>query len=253
MIPVDLFGQPADYDAIATIARRTSLFVLDDAAQAFGAHLQQPQASARSAHATATSFFPAKPLGCYGDGGAVLHRRRRTAAILKSLRVHGAGHRQIRQRAHRHERPARHHPGGGADREAEDFPGRDRGARPRRGALHRRRSATSRPCRMVPARLRARSGRSTRSGCRPGSATRSPRRCKRAGHPDRDLLSQARCTGRRPTATIPVADGGLPVTRAARRRGHQPADARLSRRADAGPHRRRGAARAVRIGTGDCG
>ena len=93
--------------------------------------------SARSATATATSFFPAKPLGCYGDGGAVFTDDDALAARVKSLRVHGESRRQIRCAAYRPHRPARHHPGGGADREAEDFPGRDRGAQRGRGALRR--------------------------------------------------------------------------------------------------------------------
>ena len=71
VIPVDLFGQPADHDAIAAIAEAENLFVLDDAAQAFGATYKNRRLGAL-APATATSFFPAKPLGCYGDGGAVL-------------------------------------------------------------------------------------------------------------------------------------------------------------------------------------
>jgi dTDP-4-amino-4,6-dideoxygalactose transaminase len=71
VIPVDLFGQPADYDRITPIAEAEGLFVLDDAAQAFGATYKNRRLGAL-APATATSFFPAKPLGCYGDGGAVL-------------------------------------------------------------------------------------------------------------------------------------------------------------------------------------
>ena len=70
VIPVDLFGLPADHDAIAAVAKSAGLFVLDDAAQAFGAtYNSRPLGT--FGHATATSFFPAKPLGCYGDGGAV--------------------------------------------------------------------------------------------------------------------------------------------------------------------------------------
>src|SRR5215471_15738 len=71
VIPVDLFGQPADYDRIVPIAEAEGLFVLDDAAQGFGATYHNRRLGA-VAPATATSFFPAKPLGCYGDGGAVL-------------------------------------------------------------------------------------------------------------------------------------------------------------------------------------
>ena len=71
VIPVDLFGQPADHNAIAAIAKSEGLFVLDDAAQGLGA-IYKGRKLGSIAPATATSFFPAKPLGCYGDGGAVL-------------------------------------------------------------------------------------------------------------------------------------------------------------------------------------
>jgi len=74
VIPVDLFGQPADHDRIAAIAQSEELFVLDDAAQAFGATYGNRRLGA-VAPVTATSFFPAKPLGCYGDGGAIFTRR----------------------------------------------------------------------------------------------------------------------------------------------------------------------------------
>jgi dTDP-4-amino-4,6-dideoxygalactose transaminase len=90
MIPVDLYGQPADYDRIMPIAEAESLFVLDDAAQAFGATYKNRRVGAL-APATATSFFPAKPLGCYGDGGAVLTDDEEFAGVLRSLRVHGEG------------------------------------------------------------------------------------------------------------------------------------------------------------------
>ncbi len=90
VIPVDLFGQPADHDAIASIARAHGLFVLDDAAQAFGAAYRGRKIGTL-APATATSFFPAKPLGCYGDGGAVFTDDDELVAELRSLRVHGEG------------------------------------------------------------------------------------------------------------------------------------------------------------------
>jgi dTDP-4-amino-4,6-dideoxygalactose transaminase len=90
VIPVDLFGQPADYGRIAAIAEAESLFVLDDAAQAFGATYHNRRVGAL-APATATSFFPAKPLGCYGDGGAVLTDDEELADTMRSLRVHGQG------------------------------------------------------------------------------------------------------------------------------------------------------------------
>jgi len=91
VIPVDLFGQPADYDRIMPVAEAEGLFVLDDAAQAFGATYKNRRVGAL-APATATSFFPAKPLGCYGDGGAVLTDDEELAQVLRSLRVHGEGH-----------------------------------------------------------------------------------------------------------------------------------------------------------------
>src|SRR5580700_9224655 len=90
VIPVDLFGLPADHDAIAAIAAAHGIKVLDDAAQAFGATYRGRKLGALS-DATATSFFPAKPLGCYGDGGAVLTDDDDMRALLTSLRVHGEG------------------------------------------------------------------------------------------------------------------------------------------------------------------
>jgi dTDP-4-amino-4,6-dideoxygalactose transaminase len=90
VIPVDLFGQPADYASITAIAEAEGLFVLDDAAQGFGATYKNRRVGAL-APATATSFFPAKPLGCYGDGGAVLTDDDELAAVLRSVRVHGEG------------------------------------------------------------------------------------------------------------------------------------------------------------------
>jgi dTDP-4-amino-4,6-dideoxygalactose transaminase len=88
VIPVDLFGLPADHDAIAAVAAAHRMLVLDDAAQAFGASYRGRKLGAL-ATATATSFFPAKPLGCYGDGGAVFTDDAELAARIKSLRVHG--------------------------------------------------------------------------------------------------------------------------------------------------------------------
>jgi dTDP-4-amino-4,6-dideoxygalactose transaminase len=90
IIPVDMFGQPADHRAIAAIAAAEELFVLDDAAQGFGATYQN-RSVGTLALATATSFFPAKPLGCYGDGGAVFTDDDELAAVMRSLRVHGEG------------------------------------------------------------------------------------------------------------------------------------------------------------------
>jgi dTDP-4-amino-4,6-dideoxygalactose transaminase len=97
VIPVDLFGQPADHNAIAAIAEAHDLFILDDAAQSFGATYKNRKLGAvfkggkSGAAAAATSFFPAKPLGCYGDGGAVFTDDDDLAARVRSLRVHGEG------------------------------------------------------------------------------------------------------------------------------------------------------------------
>jgi dTDP-4-amino-4,6-dideoxygalactose transaminase len=90
VIPVDLFGAPADHDPINAIAGSEGIFVLDDAAQAFGAEYKGRRLGTL-APITATSFFPAKPLGCYGDGGAVLTDDDALAEVLASLRVHGQG------------------------------------------------------------------------------------------------------------------------------------------------------------------
>jgi dTDP-4-amino-4,6-dideoxygalactose transaminase len=90
IIPVDLFGLPADHDAIAALAAAEDLFVLDDAAQGFGGVLGDRNIGTLG-HATATSFFPSKPLGCYGDGGAIFTDDDAFHEILLSLRVHGQG------------------------------------------------------------------------------------------------------------------------------------------------------------------
>ena len=97
IIPVDLFGQPADHDAIAAIAAAHDFLILDDAAQSFGATYTGRQLGAvlpgakPGTVAAATSFFPAKPLGCYGDGGAVFTDDDDLAARIRSIRVHGEG------------------------------------------------------------------------------------------------------------------------------------------------------------------
>lgn len=90
VMPVDLFGQSADHDAIAAIAEAEGMFVLDDAAQAFGASYKGRRLGTLGL-ATATSFFPAKPLGCFGDGGAIFTDNDELAATLRSIRVHGQG------------------------------------------------------------------------------------------------------------------------------------------------------------------
>jgi dTDP-4-amino-4,6-dideoxygalactose transaminase len=90
IIPVDLFGQPADLDAIAAVAKREGMFVISDAAQSFGATYKGKRVGTQ-ALLTTTSFFPAKPLGCYGDGGAIFTDDDKIAEILRSIRVHGQG------------------------------------------------------------------------------------------------------------------------------------------------------------------
>lgn len=91
IIPVDLFGQLADYDEIDVLARQHGLFVIEDAAQSFGATYKGRKAGGFGDVAS-TSFFPAKPLGCYGDGGAIFTNSDSLAEKLKSIRVHGKGH-----------------------------------------------------------------------------------------------------------------------------------------------------------------
>ena len=90
VIAVDLFGAPADYDVINRIAQKHGLFVIEDAAQSFGASYKGKK-SCSLAEIAATSFFPAKPLGCYGDGGAIFTNDRELQELLQSLRVHGQG------------------------------------------------------------------------------------------------------------------------------------------------------------------
>ncbi len=90
IIPVDLFGQPADYDKIMKIAKKYNLLVLEDAAQGFGGSIEDMKACSFGDAAT-TSFFPAKPLGCYGDGGAIFTDNDELAELLKSIRIHGKG------------------------------------------------------------------------------------------------------------------------------------------------------------------
>jgi dTDP-4-amino-4,6-dideoxygalactose transaminase len=90
VIPVDLFGQPADYDAIEPICDRYGLWMLVDAAQSFGA-IYRGRRVGTIGTAAATSFYPSKPLACYGDGGAVVTDDAELAAVIRSLRDHGFG------------------------------------------------------------------------------------------------------------------------------------------------------------------
>jgi dTDP-4-amino-4,6-dideoxygalactose transaminase len=90
IIAVDLFGLPAEYDAINSIAKANDLFVIEDAAQSFGAEYKGKKACSL-AGIGCTSFFPAKPLGCYGDGGMCFTDDEDLAEALRSIRVHGQG------------------------------------------------------------------------------------------------------------------------------------------------------------------
>lgn len=90
VIAVDLFGQPADYGKLQKISDKYGLLLLEDGAQGFGGKIEERKACSFGDAAT-TSFFPAKPLGCYGDGGAVFVNDDETAAYLRSVRIHGKG------------------------------------------------------------------------------------------------------------------------------------------------------------------
>ena len=90
LMTVDLFGLPADYEAINPVAEKLGLYVIDDAAQGFGAAVKE-RSIGTLAPVTTTSFFPAKPLGCYGDGGAVFTDDNELADLIRSLRNHGQG------------------------------------------------------------------------------------------------------------------------------------------------------------------
>ncbi len=90
IIPVDLFGLPADYREINLMAKKYGLNVLEDAAQSFGA-LYKGMKSCSFGDCAATSFYPAKPLGCYGDGGAIFTNDDKLCELLKSIRIHGQG------------------------------------------------------------------------------------------------------------------------------------------------------------------
>jgi len=95
IIPVDLFGLPADYAAIQAIADEYGLKIIEDAAQGFGGSIESPTGEIQRAGSfgdiATTSFFPAKPLGCYGDGGAIFTNNDEYAELIRSYRVHGKG------------------------------------------------------------------------------------------------------------------------------------------------------------------
>ena len=88
IVAVDLFGQPADYTAISAIAEKYGLILIEDGAQGFGGRIGERMACSFG-HIATTSFFPAKPLGCYGDGGAVFTNVDDAAALIRSLCIHG--------------------------------------------------------------------------------------------------------------------------------------------------------------------
>ncbi|RHW30399.1 DegT/DnrJ/EryC1/StrS family aminotransferase [Oceanobacillus profundus] len=90
VIPVDLFGLPANYQEIEKVAKKYNLLVLEDGAQGFGGNIDGKMACSFGDAAT-TSFFPAKPLGCFGDGGAIFTNDDELAALLNSLKIHGKG------------------------------------------------------------------------------------------------------------------------------------------------------------------
>lgn len=90
IIAVDLFGQPAEYEQIKKIAEKYNLLILEDGAQGFGGRIGTKKACSFGDIST-TSFFPAKPLGCYGDGGALFTENDEWAELLRSYRIHGKG------------------------------------------------------------------------------------------------------------------------------------------------------------------
>ena len=90
IIPVDLFGQPAEYEKIREIANKHNLYIIEDGAQGFGGEINGKKACSFGDIST-TSFFPAKPLGCYGDGGAIFTDNEKLYNLIVSIRVHGKG------------------------------------------------------------------------------------------------------------------------------------------------------------------
>ncbi|MFB9242892.1 DegT/DnrJ/EryC1/StrS family aminotransferase [Massilia antarctica] len=97
IMPVSLYGQPADMEAINAIARRHGLCVIEDAAQSFGATYGGKRSCNLSAIGC-TSFFPSKPLGCYGDGGAIFTSDAQLATAMREIRIHGQSQRYVHTR-----------------------------------------------------------------------------------------------------------------------------------------------------------
>ena len=172
--------------------------MLDDAAQAFGATYKNRRLGTLGGR-DRDQLLPGQAARRLWRRRRGLHRRRRACAGDAQPAHARRGREPIRLCAHRHERPARHHPGGGADREAEDLSRRDRGARARRAPLRR----GPRRCRDRAARGRRaapRCGRSTRSASPPAGATRwRPRSRRRAFRPR--SITPSRCIGRTPIGT----------------------------------------------------
>lgn len=90
VVAVDLFGNPADYDALNEICERYGMILIEDAAQSFGSEYKNKKAGSFG-HSAITSFFPSKPLGCYGDGGAIFTNHDDLAERCRSIRIHGKG------------------------------------------------------------------------------------------------------------------------------------------------------------------
>ncbi len=244
VIPVDLFGLPADHDALAAVAAAEGIFVLDDAAQSFGA-TYKGRPLGTFGLATATSFFPAKPLGCYGDGGAVFTDDDELAALVKSLRVHG-------HNADKYDN-VRIGMTGRLDtiqaavliEKLKIFPdeiaARNKAAERYNNALG---NVATVPA--DPRRLHVCVG-AIHDPARAGTARRPGVGAQGGRNSDCDLLSKAVAPAGSLCA-LSLRGWRLAGVRTARRRGHQPADARLSRRADAGSHHRRDAEGADQIG-----
>ena len=209
VISVDLFGQPADYDAIEPVCAREGLWLLSDAAQSFGGNLQGPQGRHdRFRHRD--ELLP-------GQAARLLRRRRRGVHGRRGARGSSTvsahprpGRGQIRQPAHRHERPARHDPGRGPDREAQDFSGRNRRPRPHRPPLQRPPRGRRDRARGV-GRRDLRAGRNTRCGS-PASTGRRSRPISRRPASRRRSTTRSPCTGRRLIGDFPVAGHGLPTS-----------------------------------------